>query len=66
MKRTFDRQDTPLPLDYYERKYCTGRTTLWRYRNAGLPYVRVGRKCFVRESDFVAFLQRMNAKRRTS
>jgi hypothetical protein len=59
---TFDPRDVPLPLDYFERKYNVSRTTLWRYRKAGLPAVGVGAKCFVRESDFVAFLQKMNGK----
>lgn len=60
MSQDFDPRDTPLPLDYYERKYNVSRTTLWRYRKAGLPAVGVGAKCFVRESDFVKFLNRMN------
>jgi len=59
MSAPFDLRDTPLPLEYYERKYQLSRTTLWRYRKAGLSAVGVGAKCFVRESDFVAFLQRM-------
>ncbi len=62
MTAPFDYRDTPLPLDYYERKYNVSRTTLWRYRKAGLPAVGVGAKCFVRESDFVSFLTRMNGK----
>lgn len=60
MTPTFDPRDTPLPLDYFERKYNLSRTTLWRYRRAGLPALGVGAKVFVRESDFVAFLGRMN------
>jgi len=59
---TFDPRDVPLPLDYFERKYHVSRTTLWRYRKAGLPAVGVGAKCFVRESDFVAFLEKMNGQ----
>ena len=62
MSTPFDHRDTPLPLDYYERKYNVSRTTLWRYRKAGLPAVGVGAKCFVRESDFVSFLERMNGQ----
>ena len=62
MHETFDPRDTPLPLDYYERKYNVSRTTLWRYRKAGLPAVGVGAKTFVRESDFVAFLEKMNGQ----
>lgn len=62
MSAPFDHRDTPLPLDYYERKYNVSRTTLWRYRKAGLPAVGVGAKCFVRESDFVSFLERMNGQ----
>ncbi len=56
----FDPRDTPLPLDFFERKYGLSRTTLWRFRRAGLPAVGVGSKVFVKESDFVAFLDRMN------
>jgi hypothetical protein len=58
----FNPRDCPLPLDFYERKYGVSRTTLWRYRKAGLPAVGVGAKCFVRESDFVAFLEKMNGQ----
>jgi len=58
----FNPRDCPLPLDFYEHKYGVSRTTLWRYRKAGLPAVGVGAKCFVRESDFVAFLERMNGQ----
>jgi hypothetical protein len=62
MSAPFDHHDSPLPLDYFERKYNVSRTTLWRYRKAGLPAVGVGAKCFVRESDFVAFLEKMNGQ----
>ena len=60
---TFDPKDTPLPLDFYERKYQVSRTTLWRYRKAGLPAIGVGSKCFIKESDFCCFLERMNGKK---
>ena len=59
---TFDPKDTPLPLDFYERKYQISRTTLWRYRKAGLPAIGVGAKTFIRESDFVAFLEKMRGQ----
>jgi len=59
---SFDHHFTPLPLDYFERKYHVSRTTLWRYRAAGLPAVCVGAKTFVRESDFVAWLEKMNGQ----
>jgi hypothetical protein len=62
MNSSFDHHDTPMPLDYFERKYGTSRTTLWRYRRAGLPAIGVGAKVFIRESDFIAFLERMNGK----
>ena len=55
-----DPRDTPLPLDYFEKKYRLSSTTLWRWRRAGLPAVGVGAKMFIRESDFCAFLARMN------
>jgi len=58
----FDHRDTPLPLYFFERKYGLSRTTLWRYRRAGLPAVGVGSKCFVRESEFVTFIQKMNGQ----
>ena len=60
MNTPFDHHDTPLPLPYYEKKYSLSRTTLWRYRKSGLPAIGVGAKTFIRESDFVAFLERMN------
>ena len=59
---SFDPRDVPLPLDYLERRYQVSRTTLWRYRKAGLPAITVGGKVFIKESDFVAFLQRMDGK----
>jgi hypothetical protein len=63
MKETqFDPRDTPLPVDYYGRKYGLSRSTLWRYRRAGLPAVGVGAKTFIKESDFVAFLTQMNGR----
>ena len=62
MSTNFDHRDTPLPLTYYEKKYSLSRTTLWRYRKAGLSAIGVGAKTFIRESDFVAFLERMNGQ----
>jgi hypothetical protein len=62
MTSTFDPRDTPLPQDFFERKYGTSRVTLWRYRGAGLPAIVVGAKVFIRESDFVAFLEKMNGQ----
>lgn len=54
----FDPKDTPMPMNYFLKKYNLSRTTFWRYRRAGLPALGVGAKTFVRESDFVAFLER--------
>lgn len=62
MQTHFDPKDTPLPLDYYGRKYNLSRTTLWRYRKAGLPAVGVGAKTFIRESEFIAWLEKMNGQ----
>jgi hypothetical protein len=62
MSDTFDHRDTPLPISFFERKYQISRVTLWRYRKAGLPAVGVGAKKFIRESDFVAFLEKMNGQ----
>jgi predicted DNA-binding transcriptional regulator AlpA len=58
MSTHFDCRDTPLPLTYYEKKYGLSRTTLWRYRKSGLPRSAVGAKSFIKESEFVAFLER--------
>ena len=58
----FDPRDVPLPAGYFRSKYTVSRSTFWRYRAAGMPTVRVGAKVFVRESDFVAFLKRMNGR----
>ena len=52
--------DSPLPQDYFVRKFGTSRVTVWRYRRAGLPAIVVGSKIFIRESDFVSFLEKMN------
>lgn len=62
MSTPFDHRATPLPQDYFERKYGTSRVTLWRYRRAGLPAIVVGNKVFIREQDFCEFLDRMNGK----
>lgn len=62
MNTPFDPKSTPLPIGYYERKYNLSRVTLWRYRRAGLPSIGVGDKVFIKESDFVAFLERMNGQ----
>lgn len=62
MSTNFDHRDTPLPISYYERKYDISRITLWRWRRGGLPAVGVGAKTFIKESEFVAFLEKMNGK----
>ena len=62
MSNAFDHRDTPLPLSYFEKKYGISRVTLWRYRRAGLPALGVGAKTFIREADFVGFLERMNGR----
>jgi hypothetical protein len=62
METHFNQHDTPLPLEFFEHKYQISRTTLWRYRRAGLPAIGVGAKTFIRESDFVAFLRRMDGQ----
>ncbi len=59
----FDPKDPPLPLEFFETRYQLSRTTLWRYRRAGLRAIGVGTKTFVRESDFVRFLGAMNDRR---
>jgi len=62
MNSAFNYNDTPMPLDYFTRKYGTSRPTLWRYRKAGLQSIKIGAKCFVKESVFVAFLEKMNGQ----
>jgi len=62
MSTPFDPRDTPLPLAFYEQKYQLSRVTLWRYRRAGLPALGVGDKVFIKESDFIGFLERMNGR----
>ncbi len=52
-------QDIPLPADFICRKFNISRTTLWRWRRAGLPAQGVGAKIFIRESAVAAFIQRM-------
>lgn len=66
MNSIFDHQDTPLPLDFFQRKYRLSRSTLWRYRKVGLKTILVGTKCFIRESEFVAFLQSMDGRTTTA
>jgi hypothetical protein len=62
MSMNLDPQDTLLPVSFFERKYGLSRVTLWRYRRAGRPAVGVGAKTFIRESHFVAFLERMDGQ----
>jgi hypothetical protein len=62
MSAPFDPRDTPLPLAFYEQKYQLSRVTLWRYRRAGLPALGVGDKVFIKESDFIGFLEKMNGR----
>jgi hypothetical protein len=62
MSAPFDYHNTPLPQDYFERKFGTSRVTIWRYRRGGLPAIVVGSKVFIREQDFCEFLERMNGK----
>lgn len=62
MSEEINLRDTPLPLSFFEKKYGVSRVTLWRYRRSGLPAIGVGAKTFVRESEFIAYLERMNGK----
>ena len=62
MNTPFDHRDTPLPLSYFARKYDMSRVTIWRFRRAGLRAVVVGSQVFIKESDFVSFLERMNGQ----
>jgi hypothetical protein len=62
----FDPQDPPLPLEFFQTRYQLSRTTLYRYRVAGLRAIGVGAKTFVRESDLVRFLTEMTRHRKTS
>lgn len=62
MKSPFDHHDVPMPIGYIEYKYGISLTTLWRYRRAGLTAIKVGAKVFIRESDLVAFLERLNGQ----
>jgi len=62
MSNNFDHRDTPLPHSYYKRQHDVSRVTLWRYRKAGLPAVEVGAKIWIKESDFLAFVQKMNGQ----
>ena len=60
--KPFDHHDTPMPIHYFKSKYAISGTTLWRYRNAGLTSISVGKKLFIREFDFIAFLQKMDGQ----
>ena len=60
MSAAYDPKDCPLPADYICRKFNLSRTTLWRWRRAGLPAQSVGAKLFVRERDVIEFIARMS------
>jgi hypothetical protein len=62
MSNTFHYPETPLPQRFFEHKYQVSKVTMWRYRRAGLPAIVVGSKIFIKESDFVAFLERMHGQ----
>lgn len=62
MNTNFDHRDTPLPTSYFEKKYNLSRVTIWRYRRAGLPAVGVGSKIWIKESDFLTFIQARNGQ----
>jgi hypothetical protein len=62
MYKPFDYRDTPLPQRFFETKYAISKVTMWRYRRAGLPALVVGSKVFIKESDFVAFLERVHGQ----
>ena len=53
----FDPKECPMPLDFFLNHYRISRTTAWRWRKRGLPTLRVGAKLFVREGDFLRFLE---------
>jgi len=50
-----------MPADYICNKFNLSRTTLWRWRHAGLPAQRVGAKLFIKESDVIAFIAAQSA-----
>jgi hypothetical protein len=63
MTQGFDPKDSPLPLDFFLRRYGLSRSTAWRWRKSGLPTLHVGAKIFCRESAFVKFLEAQTAKK---
>jgi hypothetical protein len=63
MTQAFDPKDSPLPLDFFLRRYAISRTTARRWRKNGLATLQVGSKIFCRESEFVRFMETQAAKR---
>lgn len=59
---TFDRNNIPLPLSYYQTTYGVSRTTIWRYEQQGLKILHVGGKRFIKPSDWNSFLETQHAK----
>jgi len=55
-QNSFD-PNTPLPAQFYLRKYNVSRTTWWRWTKRGLRVLQVGQKQFVTESEFLRFLE---------
>lgn len=62
MPAPFDPSDVPMPAGYIMQKFGLSRTTLWRWRSAGLPAQGVGAKIFIKESDVVAFIAAQSEK----
>ncbi len=52
-----------MPASYILRKYEVSRTTLWRWRRAGLPVLQVGAKLFIKEGDIAQFIADQSAKK---
>ncbi len=54
--------ECPLPADFIMKKFGLSRTSLWRWRKAGLPCQSVGAKLFLKESDVARFIAEQDAK----
>jgi hypothetical protein len=57
MTQAFHPKDCPMPLSFFLDRYDISSTTAWRWSKKGLPVLRVGAKLFIRESDWVRFLE---------
>ena len=39
------------------KKYCVSKTTIYRWRQQGLPIIKVGRITYIEETELIKFIK---------